>query len=206
MGVMDEIRSALQAGATREQLEASGYKRSSIYQGQKQLAKPGDGRRRRQTGPRGPIGVTPIIPAALPPSSELSDKREQLQLAKLGNELVVEQQKTVRLQPETPEPPNEISNARAMIGLFSDLKTLFPPPETLPQTPAAGGSKLNSEQLLNLDIARMEMEERNLVRGRGAGVAAGGKASRACQGSRGLCYQGSGWSPEGAPRGQGYSG
>jgi len=160
---MAEIRSALQSGATREQLESSGFKRSSIYLARQQLAKPGDGRR-RQTGPRGPIGVTPIIPALPAPSSELSDKREQLQLAKLANELTVEQQKTARLQPETPEPPTEISNARAMIGLFSDLKTLFPAPETPVSTPAAEG-KLSSVQLLNLDIARMEMEERNLIRG-----------------------------------------
>jgi len=37
--VMDEIRSALQSGASREQLESAGYKRSSIYQAAKQLKK-----------------------------------------------------------------------------------------------------------------------------------------------------------------------
>jgi len=51
-----------------------------------------------------------------------------------------------------------------MLGFFSDLKTVFPAPEPSAQPPGPGGSKLNSEQLLNLDIARMEMEERNLIR------------------------------------------
>jgi len=57
MGVMAEIRGALAGGATREQLEAAGYKRSSVYQGQKQLAKPGDGR--RQTAQRRAKGYAP---------------------------------------------------------------------------------------------------------------------------------------------------
>jgi len=161
MGVMAEIRSALQAGASREQLEEAGYKRSSIYLAAKQLAKPGDGRRhgivQRRTNP----GVRPVTPiAALPaPSSELSDKREQLQLAKLANELTVEQLKTARLQPETPEPPNEISNARAMIGLISDAKALFPAPETPVLTPVSRG--LSPVQQLEIDIKRLEMLERN---------------------------------------------
>ena len=165
--VMDEIRSALQSGASREQLESAGYKRSSIYQAAKQLKKAGAGDvRRRQSAVRtAKVGVTPIIPALPAPSSELSDMREQVALVKLGNDLAVAKQQAVRLKPETPEPPNEISNARAMIGLISDAKALFPAPEPSLQTPAAGGSKLNSEQLLNLDIARMEMEERQLVRG-----------------------------------------
>jgi len=47
MGVMAEIRGALAGGATREQLEAAGYKRSSVYQAQRQLVKPGDGSRRK---------------------------------------------------------------------------------------------------------------------------------------------------------------
>jgi len=163
MGVMAEIRGALAGGATREQLEAAGYKRSSVYQAQKQLAKPGDGRRRAKVQPAVPAvrSATPALPA---PSSELSDMREQVALVKLGNDLAVAKQQAVRLQPETPEPPNEITNARAMIGLFSDLKTVFPAPEPSVQPPGPGGSKLNSEQLLNLDIARMEMEERNLIR------------------------------------------
>jgi len=55
--VMAEIRSALQAGATREQLELAGYKRSSVYQAQKDLAKPGDGR--RQTAQRRAKGSAP---------------------------------------------------------------------------------------------------------------------------------------------------
>jgi len=57
MGVMAEIRGALAGGATKEQLEASGYKRSSIYQGQKQLKKPGDGC--RQTAQRRAKGSAP---------------------------------------------------------------------------------------------------------------------------------------------------
>jgi len=163
--VMDEIRSALQSGASREQLESAGYKRSSIYQAAKQLKKAGAGDRRQVAHRRAKVGVTPVIPAALPaPSSELSDMREQVALVKLGNELAVAKQQAERLKPETPRPPTEIDNARAMLGFFSDLKTSFPPPEPSSQTPAAGGSKLNSEQLLNLDIARMEMEERNLIR------------------------------------------
>jgi len=165
MGTMAEIRGALAGGATREQLETAGYKRSSIYQGQKQLAKPGDGRRRTKVQPANQVpavrSVTPSLPA---PSGELSDMREQVQLVKLGNELAVAKQQAVRLQPETPEPPTEISNARAMIGLLGDAKALFPSPETPVSTPGPGGSKLNSVQLLNLDIARMEMEERQLIR------------------------------------------
>jgi len=171
MGIMGEIRGALAGGATREQLEAAGYKRSSVYQAQRQLkagAGAGDNPRRHGTAQRranpGVLPVTPI--AALPaPSDELIDKREVLQLRQLDNALLVEGQKTERLKPETPEPPNEISNARAMIGLFSDLKTLFPAPETPVSTPAAEGSKLSSVQLLNLDIARMESQERQLIRG-----------------------------------------
>jgi len=168
MGVMAEIREALAGGATREQLDAAGYKRSSVYQAQQQLKKAGagDGRRRAKVQPANQVpavrSATPALPA---PSSELSDMREQVALVKLGNELAVAKQQAVRLKPETPEPPNEIANARAMLGFFSDLKTVFPPPETPVSTPAAEGSKLNSEQLLNLDIARMEMQERNLVRG-----------------------------------------
>jgi len=165
MGVMAEIRSALQAGASREQLVASGFKRSSVYQGAKQLkVGAGDGRRRRvQPASSLPIRVgSPALPA---PSSELSDMRDQVQLVKLGNDLAVAKQQAIRLKPEIPEPPSEIDNARAMIGLISDAKTLFPPPELSPLTPPAGDSKLNSGQLLNLDIARMEMEERQLIRG-----------------------------------------
>jgi len=80
---------------------------------------------------------------------------------KLGNELTVEQQKATRLQPEPPRPPTEIDNARAMLGFFSDLKTSFPAPETPVSTPAA----VYRENELRIDIARMEMEERNLIRG-----------------------------------------
>jgi len=56
--VMAEIRSALQAGATREQLESSGFKRSSIYLGQKQLKKAVDDGR-RQTAQRRAKGSAP---------------------------------------------------------------------------------------------------------------------------------------------------
>jgi len=56
--VMAEIRSALQAGATREQLESSGFKRSSIYLGQKQLKKAADDGR-RQTAQRRAKGSAP---------------------------------------------------------------------------------------------------------------------------------------------------
>jgi len=166
MGVMAEIRGALAGGATKEQLEAAGYKRSSIYQAQKQLVKPGDVRRRTKVQPANqvpnPIRVgSPALPA---PSSELSDMREQVQLVKLGNDLAVAKQQAERLQPEPPKPPTEIDNARAMVGLFSDLKTLFPPPEPSAQTPGPGDSKLSSVQLLNLDIARMESQERQLIR------------------------------------------
>jgi len=166
MGVMAEIRGALAGGATREQLEAAGYKRSSVYQAQKQLVKPGDGRRRRKVQPADQVpavrsAVTPALPA---PSSELTDMRDQVQLVKLGNELAVAKQQAVRLQPETPEPPSEIGKAKAVVGLLSDIKILFPAPEPSAQMPAAGGSKLSSEQESNLAIARMELEERQLLR------------------------------------------
>jgi len=164
MPTMEEVRSALESGATRQELLDAGFSGSSITKARQQLKKgAGDGRRQSavRTAKVPPGGQSPALSA---PSSELSDMREQVQLVKLGNDLAVAKQQAVRLQPETPEPPNEISNARAMIGLFSDLKTLFPAPETPVSTPAAEGSKLSSVQLLNLDIARMEMEERQLVR------------------------------------------
>jgi len=172
MPTMEEVRDALGAGATRQELLLAGYPGSSITKAQQQLKKAGAGDGRRQTGPRRPKGstsnqlipvrtVTPVLPA---PSSELADKREQLQLAKLANELTVEQQKTARLQPDAPE-SNEIANARGVLGLMADAKALFPAPELSAQTPAAGGSKLSSEQESNLAIARMELEERQLIRG-----------------------------------------
>jgi len=164
MPTMQEVRDALGAGATRQELLAAGYAGSSVSKAQKQLKK-GAGDGRRQSAVRtAKVGVTPIIPALPAPSSELSDMREQVAMAKLGNDLAVAKQQAVRLQPETPEPPNEISNARAMIGLFSDIKTLFPAPEPSAQTPGPGDSKLSSVQLLNLDIARMESQERQLIR------------------------------------------
>ena len=167
MPTMDETRSALEAGATRQELLTAGYPGSSITKAAKQLAGAGDGRR-RQSAVRTAKGLAPTrlaAPAALPaPSSELVDKREVLQLRQLDNALLVEGQKTERLQPETPKPPTEVDNARAVVGLLGDLKTLFPAPEPSSQTPAAGGSKLSSEQLLNLDIKRLELEERQLVR------------------------------------------
>ena len=74
MDVMAEIRGALAGGASREQLELSGYKRSSIYQGQKQLkagAGAGDVRRRPTVQRRTNPGVLPVTPvAALPARAE----------------------------------------------------------------------------------------------------------------------------------------
>jgi len=159
MGVMAEIRGALAGGATKDQLEAAGYKRSSVYQAERQLVKPGDGRRRAKVRPADQVPAVRSVTRALPaPSSELSDVREQVALVKLGNDLAVAKQQAVRLQPE---PPNEISNARAMIGLFTDIKALSPAPETPVSTPVT----VNRENELRIDIARMEMEERNLIRG-----------------------------------------
>jgi len=159
--VMAEIRGALAGGATREQLEAAGYKRSSVYQAQKQLVKPGDGRRRRARVQ--PVTQVPAVrsatPALLAPSDELIDMRSQVALVKLANELAVAKQQAVRLKPETPEPPNEITNARAMLGFFSDLKTVFPAPEPTVSMPVARG--LSPVQQLEIDIKRLEMLERN---------------------------------------------
>jgi len=163
MPTMDETRSALEAGATRQELLAAGYPGSSVSKAQKQLKKgAGDGRRQSavRTAKVRPVGQSPALPA---PSDELTDKREQLQLRQLDNSLLIEGQKTERLQPEPPRPPTEVDNARAVIGLLSDAKSLFPPPEPSSQMPAAEG-KLSSGQLLELDIKRLEMEERNEVR------------------------------------------
>jgi len=57
MGIMAEIRGALAGGASREQLELSGYQRSSVCQAQRDLAQPGDGR--RQTAQRRAKGSAP---------------------------------------------------------------------------------------------------------------------------------------------------
>jgi len=170
MPTMDETRSALEAGATRQELLTAGYPGSSITKAVKQLKKAGagDARRRPRVQPANLVpavrAITPVLPA---PSDELTDKRESLQLRQLDNALLVEGQKSERLQPEKPEPPKpptEIENAREVVGLLGDLKSLYPAPEPSSQTPAAGDSKLSSGQLLELDIKRLEMEERNEVR------------------------------------------
>jgi len=65
--VMAEIRGALAGGATREQLEAAGYKRSSVYQAQRQLkAAPAMGRQTAQRRAKGSApnqvrSVTPVL-------------------------------------------------------------------------------------------------------------------------------------------------
>jgi len=74
MGVMAEIRSALQAGATREQLESSGFKRSSIYLGQKQLKKAADDGR-RQTAQRRVKGSAPNQVRSVTPVPRLTQQQ-----------------------------------------------------------------------------------------------------------------------------------
>jgi len=85
MGVMAEIRGALAGGATKEQLEMAGYKRSSVYQAQRQLVKPGDGRRRTKVQPANQVpAVRSVTPAALKDPSATVVRLTQQQIVLPG--------------------------------------------------------------------------------------------------------------------------
>jgi len=158
MGVMAEIRGALADGTTREQLEAAGYKRSSVYLGAKQLAKSGRGPKAAPAPAsvfQGPNHLRGLVSGNPESSSALLDKREELQIRQLDNALTVEDQKADRLRkPEPGERPSAISELASMGRLIGAVRELTPAPV---QPMAQGG--LSSEGRYKLELAKMDSEE-----------------------------------------------